>query len=330
MIIKTFDLNSTIQQINSCNSCLFYGENLGLIEDLKKEIIKSNKDLKIIRKNQDVILKNTEYFFDEYLNMSLFEESKIFFIDQADDKIIDLLKEVEKKINNNKVYLFSGILNKNSKLRTYFEKSKKLSVVPCYLDDEKTIIRIIRERLSNFNNLNREIINTILESCNKNRIKLNNELNKIETCFNKKTIELPKLIKLLNTNENEDLYELTNSALEGNKFKINKLLSETIIQNENSIFILNLINHRMKRLLDIINLSVKNNFEQAINTIKPPIFWKEKKNFSEQLKKLNKNKINLILKKTFYLEFIIKSNSSYNSQILVKKLLVDVCDLATA
>lgn len=329
MIIKAYDINITFQKIVNHNISLFYGENLGMMDDFKDEIIKKNKSSSLIRKNQDEILNNSDFFFNELLNNSLFEEKKIFFISQADDKVLDLLQKIKEKIDANKIFLFSGILNKTSKLRTYFEKSKEYSVIPCYQDDESTIKKIIVSRLSNYRGLDRDCVNAIRESSNNDRIKLNNELNKIETCFVNKKIEFSSLLKLLNSNVNENLNELTNAALSGNREKTNKLLSETIIQDDKSLFFLNIINHRLNRLLDLINLGIKSNIDQALNSIKPPIFWKDKSNFIEQSKKLNKNKINKILKETYNLEIRIKSNSSYNSQILMKKLLIDVCDLAT-
>ena len=329
MIIKAYDINITFQKIVNHNISLFYGENLGMMDDFKDEIIKKNKSSSLIRKNQDEILNNSDFFFNELLNNSLFEEKKIFFISQADDKVLDLLQKIKEKIDANKIFLFSGILNKTSKLRTYFEKSKEYSVIPCYQDDESTIKKIIVSRLSNYRGLDRDCVNAIRESSNNNRIKLNNELNKIETCFVNKKIEFSSLLKLLNSNMNENLNELTNAALSGDREKTNKLLSETIIQDDKSLFFLNIINHRLNRLLDLINLGIKSNIDQALNSIKPPIFWKDKSNFIEQSKKLNKNKINKILKETYNLEIRIKSNSSYNSQILIKKLLIDVCDLAT-
>ena len=329
MIIKAYDINITFQKIVNHNISLFYGENLGMMDDFKDEIIKKNKSSSLIRKNQDEILNNSDFFFNELLNNSLFEEKKIFFISQADDKVLDLLQKIKEKIDANKIFLFSGILNKTSKLRTYFEKSKEYSVIPCYQDDESTIKKIIVSRLSNYRGLDRDCVNAIRESSNNNRIKLNNELNKIETCFVNKKIEFSSLLKLLNSNVSENLNELTNAALSGNREKTNKLLSETIIQDDKSLFFLNIINHRLNRLLDLINLGIKSNIDQALNSIKPPIFWKDKSNFIEQSKKLNKNKINKILKETYNLEIRIKSNSSYNSQILIKKLLIDVCDLAT-
>ena len=209
-------------------------------------------------------------------------------------------------------------------------RSKEYSVIPCYPDDEISIRKIITSRLASFQGLYKECITAILESSNNDRIKLNNELNKIETCFLDKKIDLKSLFKLLNSNVNEDLNDLTNAALSGNKEKTNKLLNETIIEDEKSLFFIHILNHRLNRLSHLISLGINSNIDQAFNSIKPPIFWKDKNNFIEQSKKLNKDKINKILKKTYNLELRIKSSSSFNNKILIKKLLVDVCNLSTA
>ena len=49
-----------------------------------------------------------------------------------------------------------------------------------------------------------------------------------------------------------------------------------------------------------------------------------------QIKKWNLLKIKKILNKTYSLEIEIKSNASVNKNILIKKLIVDVCQLANA
>ena len=49
-----------------------------------------------------------------------------------------------------------------------------------------------------------------------------------------------------------------------------------------------------------------------------------------QAKKWNKNKITDALKKTYNLETNLKSNSSINHQVLIKKLVVDICEIANA
>ena len=64
--------------------------------------------------------------------------------------------------------------------------------------------------------------------------------------------------------------------------------------------------------------------------VKPPIFWKDKPAFINQLKKWNTNKIKHILQKTYNLEIDIKSNPIINKNILMKKLIIDICEMANA
>ena len=116
----------------------------------------------------------------------------------------------------------------------------------------------------------------------------------------------------------------------GNKNKVNKLISDTYIENEKSVYYLSLITQRLFKLLETQKLHKKLSKEEAVNKIKPPIFWKEKPAFLNQLNKWNKDKITKMLKKTYTLEKRLKSVISINQNILIKKLLIDLCNLANA
>ena len=78
MILKTFNSSHVLLKIKKQNICLFYGENLGMMDEFKKDLILENKDAKIIKVEQDEILKNINNFFNEILNMSLFEKKNLF------------------------------------------------------------------------------------------------------------------------------------------------------------------------------------------------------------------------------------------------------------
>ena len=90
-----------------------------------------------------------------------------------------------------------------------------------------------------------------------------------------------------------------------------------------------MINQRLNRLLDINEIDGAN-LEMKINSLKPPIFWKDKKNFLDQTKKWDSRKIKNLIKKTLDIEIILKSNGSINKELLMKKFIVDVCHLANA
>ena len=89
------------------------------------------------------------------------------------------------------------------------------------------------------------------------------------------------------------------------------------------------MNQRLIRIAEIKNIA-PNNMEKAVNSLKPPIFWKEKKNFVSQANKWSKNKIEHALDKTYRLEKTLKNNSTIDKSFLLKKLIVDVCELANA
>ena len=328
MLFKSYLIESNFENLKN-NIVLFYGENLGLKNEFKNIIKSKNNKNQIIKFFQEDIIKNNNLLIDEIFNTSLFEEKKILFIENASDKILELIMRLEENISDQKIYLFSNLLEKKSKLRNYFEKSKRYGAVPCYQDNEISIKKIIQNRLKNFKGLTSQNINIISDNCNLDRSKLNNELNKIDTLFQNKIIETDKLQILLNAKVNDDFNKLKDEALMGNKKNTNLLLSETEIENEKNIFYLNTINQRLNKIFEV-NDKIFNSLEEAIDNVKPPIFWKDKPNFAYQAKKWNKLKIKKLLVQTYEVEKMIKSNNLIEKNLLIKKLIVDICELANS
>ena len=330
MIYKSYILENNLKAANK-KLFLFYGENIGLKDDFKIKIKTNNsyKNCEFLNFEQDEMLKNDNILFNEISNISLFDKNKVFFITNATDKILEQIKEIEPLLEKQIIYLFSGVLEKKSKLRSYFEKSENCATIACYEDNEITIKKIIQERLKDFSGLTIQNINLILQSCNLDRAKLKNELKKIIVFFQDKKIETESLETLLDINLNHNFNLLKDQALLGNKENTNKLLSETIFEPEKSVLYLSLMNQRLMRIAEIKNIET-NSIEKAVNSLKPPIFWKEKNNFISQANKWNKNKIKHALDKTYSLEKVLKNNSTIDKNFLLKKLIVDVCELANA
>ncbi len=328
MIYKSYLVEKDINLLKE-NICLFYGQNLGLKNDLKNNILNNFKEHEILRFSQDDNIKNNNLIRQEILNISLFAKKKLFFIENTTDKILELIKELEGLISDQKVFLFSDILEKKSKLRSFMEKSKKTAVIPCYEDNELNLKKIIQLKLKKLSGLSPQNINLIYEYTGLDRSKLNNELDKILLYFHSKKIEFEKLEELLNYKSNNDFNNLKDAALLGNKLNTNKLLSDTQLEPEKNVFYINLINQRLYRLLEI-NKSIELPIEETINKLKPPIFWKDKSNILNQSKKWSHIKIKEMLKKTYNLEKNIKSNSLVEKNVLLKRLLIDICDLANA
>ncbi len=309
---------------------LLYGENLGLKNDIRNKLKLANRGKKLIILNQEEIIKNEDTFFNEINNFSLFEKEKIFFVDNVNDKFSEIINKIDVESDNLKIYLFANLLEKKSKIRNIFEKSGSMGVIACYADNELSIKKIILNKLKGYTGLTNYNLNLILENSNLDRVKLNNELEKIITYFQDKNIKTEVLKSLMDNKINENFNLLRDAALIGNKDKTGRLLTDTVIEPELAIFYLNLINQRLLKLYEIKSAPVDEKIENKIAKLVPPIFWKDKPSFILQYKKWSEDKIKNVLKITQKLEIDLKSNSFLNKNILIKKLMVDICCIANS
>ena len=98
MIHKSYLIEQNFENLRN-KIVLFYGENLGLIDEFKDRILKKNKN--VLRFSQDEIIKNNNIIFEEINNISLFDDQKIIFIINVNDKFLNIIKEFQRNQNGN-------------------------------------------------------------------------------------------------------------------------------------------------------------------------------------------------------------------------------------
>ena len=324
MIFKTFQLDKL--GFKKFKFYLLYGKN----EGLQKEIISKYFTIKfsgeIIKYEENEIMNNIETIIGEILNKSLFSSEKILIISRASDKIIKFINQLlEKNINDIKVIIKSGALEKKSKLRNLFEKDKSLACIPFYEDDSKNLFQILN-KFTNENNIkiSRESLNLIINRANGSRESLHKELEKIfNYSISNKNIGYEAIKKLTNLAENYDISELVDHYLTKNTKNVAKILNENNYSEEDCILILRTLLIKSKRLLNIIEANQDiQNIDEVILSTKPPIFWKEKDSVKKQANiwkfKDLKDKIYQINE----VENLVKSNSK-NSLNIVSDFIVN-------
>jgi|TARA_B110001450_G_scaffold250559_1_gene269411 DNA polymerase-3 subunit delta len=326
MIIKSYIAEQNISSLNNYIGLLIYGENGGLKDDLKKVIKKENSDAEIINLYQDDILKDENILNNHIKNNSLFNNKKIIFINEANDKILKQIEShIEQKLDT-KIFIISNLLDKKSKLRNIFEKKKDLGIIPCYLDNERTLFNYVSSNLKNVKGVTPEVINIIISNSNLNRRIIKNEIEKIINLFEKDRVDIDKLEQLLNIKFNDNFNLIRDACLLGEKKKANDLLSQIDFRNEEFVLYIHNITSRMIKLLEIanVNKNVKN-VETALEVLKLKVFWKDKPILIQQLSKWKVKDIEWALKKVGETELLIKKNSQINNSTLIKVLLVDLC-----
>ncbi len=311
MILKYFELNKL--NFDNTNFLLFHGKNEGYKDEEINKIINKFK-VKVKKYDEKQIIDNTEEFFANNLNKSLFDDDKIIIINRSTDKIINIIEElINKNIEDIIFILNSETLDKKSKLRNFFEKSKnKLISIAFYPDNFETLIRLARQTLKERKILlSNECISVLVNKCASDRKNLLNEIEKIELYLkDKKKITNEEVFKIINLSENHSANELINSCLVKNQKKLFNILNDNIFTNEDCIVIIRTLLKKTKDLLNLVTqFHLNKNINATIDSAKPPIFWKDKSIIKDQINMWSVNELKNLIIEINDIEYQIKKNS---------------------
>ena len=332
MIIKSYEVQKNESNLSKYNFFLLYGENFGLKKDIRtiiKIAIKQKKDkIEMLSLYETEIINNEENFYNFIYSGSLFNNKKIITIFEATDKIIKKITSVYDKFPENVfLIIFSGILEKKSKLRNFFETSKKTICIPCYLDSEKDLEIIAQSEFRKNNiSLSREAINLLIEKSNSDRANLKNEIEKIKSyAINKKKLELNEIKYLINFSGDYKSDILINECLCGNISQYKKIISELYINTVNQILLLRILSNKVQRLLNIKEQENKsNNLDNLINVSKPAIFWKEKPLVKKQVSIWSLNDLKKIINGINNIELLCKQKPQM-SKVIFFNFFLKIC-----
>ena len=322
MIIKSYELNKL--NLDQNKIILFYGKNEGLKNDSINNLLKNKEN--ISKYEEKEIIENTNIFLENVFSKSLFENEKIIIVKRVTDKILKVIEEIEeKKIEDLKIIINADILEKKSKLRSFFEKSKEHFCVAFYPDTNQVLSKLT---YNFFNQKKISIspanINLIVNKCNGDREVLFNELDKIEYFSkNGKKVTEESIIKLTNLIENHSISELVDNCLAKNEKKIINILNENNVGNEDCIIIIRSFLLKSKKILKLSNEFKSNkNIDLTISSAKPPIFWKDKEITKQQIYKWTPENIKKLIYKLNEMELLVKKNIN-NSINLITDFILD-------
>jgi DNA polymerase III subunit delta len=322
MIVKSYDIKKL--NLKTFSLFLFYGKNQGLKNDALDILIKDKN--KISSYDEKEILDNEDNFIENILSKSLFEQEKFIVIKRATDKILRIIDTLHlKNIEDTTIILNGDNLEKKSKLRSFFEKDKKLVCVAFYPDNDQTLSKLaynfLRDKKITISPSN---INLIVNKCSGDREILINELKKVESFTkNGKKITSEAISKLINLSENHNISELIDSCLAQNKKKTISILNENNFSNEDCIMITRSFIMKAKKLLNLSKTFETNkNIDLTISSAKPPIFWKEKEITKQQIYKWKPKNIKKLIYTLSETELLIKKNINNSINLITDFILL--------
>ena len=324
MILKSYETNKI--NLNENKLILLHGKNDGLKNEVIKNLTKNKNN--ILKYDEKEIQENSENFIRNILSQSLFEKEKYIIIKRTSDKILTIIKEIyERKVDDVKIIINAEILDKKSKIRSFFEKDKKLISVAFYPDNEQTLSKLAHNFLKDKNiSISHANINIIISKTGNDREALFNELEKIVLySTNKKIISSEEIAKLTNLIENHSISDLIDNCLIKNKKKTLKILNENNFTSEECVLIIRTFLSKIKRILILSNNFYNSkNMELTISSARPPIFWKDKETIKQQIYEWKPENIRKLIYKLNDIELQIKKNFN-NSINLITNFIIEQC-----
>ena len=121
MILKNFQLNKI--NFNNYKFYLLYGKNEGFQNEVISTYFINNFKGEINKYDEQEFIQNIEIIISELKNKSLFKTQKLIIVSRTSDKILKIIEDIlDRELEDFKVILKSGLLEKKSKLRNFFEK----------------------------------------------------------------------------------------------------------------------------------------------------------------------------------------------------------------
>jgi DNA polymerase-3 subunit delta len=326
MIIKPYDIESFIKNIQSDTTqklIILYGQDLGLIEERTKILIKRF----FINSTQDI----TEFYADDlkkdesllttaaYTYSMLQEDNKkVILIKEGKDFLTSILNNYLKKIDKDTLIIINTLeLPKNSSLRMLGENSNQTAIVPCYFDDSTTLQKLISLNLKKHDfNFNKDVLDYLVANLGNNRSVTLQELKKLKLyTYKTKTITITDVKNIIEDNANQNTDDLINSIF------LNKqnLIYQNFKQYENLVttnFVRYLINHTNRLLFIKFEIKNKETLQNALKKLKPPVFFNQLENFKKQLNMYTLKDLQNILKNLTLTELSLRENPNIANTLL--------------
>ena len=332
-INSNYIIDSLKTKFNNINIIFLYGNNLGLVELLCKEIIdvlkiNINDPFSFSKIDGEEFKDRPWVLLDNISTVNIFAENRFILLDIMNISITKnlesfILKAIENK-NNNYFLLIKGGNLKQRTFMKHLENIKDIIIVPCYEEKLKTIYKEIAHLFSKhklyFKN---DFINSLAEKFNSDSLNNKMEIEKLDSFLtNNKNVSEGMILTLISQNEDVNFNKVVEYCTNGS---ISDALNyfERIYDNQSSsITVIRLFVNHFKLIEKILLLTQKNkNLVNVIENIRPPIFFKKKEFVIFQCKIWNLELINMMLNRLINLELKCKLNSLYEKTLLSQFIL---------
>lgn len=273
---------------------LVYGPDEGLVRErlniLTGSVVADIHDpFGVVTFSGNDLSENPSLLMDEALSISMMGGRRVVRVRDASDKITPVVKDVLStlKKGDNLILLEAKELPPRSTLRALIEKVKNGAAVPCYVEDERNIGRIIGTSLRDVGyTISSEALVYMAGNVIGDRAVVRSEVEKliIYTGSDKKTISLDDVIACIGDSADLSLDDLSKNVALGLFAEAERILGKVLSSGIPAVTVLrNLQNYFLRLHITKSRIQNGEGMESAMKKLRPQVFFKIKSVFESQL-----------------------------------------------
>mgnify|MGYP001211597800 FL=1 len=318
---------------------LFYGPNFGLVDVLYNNAIEAlsiNKDdpFTVSKIDGNDFKENPLLLYDNISTFGMMSDKRTVLLNLVpvtinktiENIIIDALKEAY----DFEIIIKANNLGSQNSLVKYIENLKNGLLIPCYEENINNNKVEISKLLNKYDLVfSDDFISSLNSKFSNDSLTNKMELEKLENfLINNNDVTESMLYSLITDNVDVNINKIINFCVSGNPQEA-LIYLDKIYDKSNTSIILTKSFIKHFKLMEKILLYIENgmNLTDAVNNIKPPIFFKDKPLITFQCKLWSLRKINIIFRRLIDIELKFKSNI-YPEQTLLAQFVLSTSVIA--
>ena len=320
---------------------LIYGPDSGLVSERADKLaascgVDTADPFATIRLDADIAAADRNRLLDEAFTVGMFGGDRLIRVSgQTRRNLADAVKPLlEQGLENAWVLIEAGDLKKGAALRTLFEKAPNGVAIPCYQDEGRALDELITEELTDKGYaVSRELSAYLKQFLGGDRMASRNELRKLALyAGDEKEITREHINAIVGDASTTDLDEVLDSISAGEmsalESEIGRLLEQGMAAD---MLLLGALRHfqtlhELRGKMETARLSAS----AAVDSARPPIFWKRKDRLARILAKLNTAQIERILTRLHQAGFEARANPELGAAIAGTCLLAVILEARQA
>ena len=280
---------------------LLYGPDAGLIRERLNVMTKAvagavDDPFRVSEFTATVLKDDPARLSDEAAAMSLTGGRRVVRVRDAEDFVGDLFaKFLETVIGDSLVIVTSSELTPRSKLRVAFEEADNAAALPCYADDSESLDSVIRSTLKAAGlQITPDALGWLSDRLGGDRELSRRELEKLilykgpNTKATGGTISEEDVLACIGDTAALSLDDLTYAMADGDQASMQRVFGRLTAEGTSPISILTAVARHMMRLHETRGrMAEGKNADQAMMSLRPPVFFKLKSRFQGQAQRWN-------------------------------------------